>query len=114
MKNKVSKLNDIFGGAEKVITNDESPMDMDFYRKNFGKIVVVIILLLGYIQLRYEYEDCLAHISALKKERNDVRYTSIEKWGILTLKNRPEVIRSQVANSQVDLKESDEPPVIIE
>lgn len=87
---------------------------MDFYHKNFGKILVVIILLLSYIQLRYEYEDCLANISALKKERNDVRYTSIEKWGILTLRNRPEAIRSRVASSDVNLKESDEPPVIIE
>lgn len=89
-------------------------MNMDFYHKNFGKILVVIILLLSYIQLRYEYEDCLANISALKKERNDVRYTSIEKWGILTLRNRPEAIRSRVASSDVNLKESDEPPVIIE
>ena len=89
-------------------------MSMDFYHKNFGRILVVIILLLSYIELRYEYEDCLATISSLKKERNDVRYTSIEKWGILTLRNRPEVIRSQVAHSEVNLIESDEPPVIIE
>lgn len=89
-------------------------MNTDFYHKNFGKILVVIILLLSYIQLRYEYEDSLANISALKKERNDVRYTSIEKWGILTLRNRPEVIREKVASSDVNLIESDEPPVIIE
>lgn len=109
----MSKLNSIFGGAEKVISNDDSPMNMDFYNKNFGRIIVVIILLLSYIQLRYEYEDCLANISALKKERNDVRYTSIEKWGILTLRNRPETIRNKVASSEVKLIESDEPPVIV-
>ncbi len=110
----MSKLNNIFGGAEKVIANDDSPMSMDFYHKNFGRILVVIILLLGYIQLRYEYEDSLAEISNLKKERNDVRYTSIEKWGILTLRNRPEEIRSKVAGSEVNLIESDEPPTVIE
>lgn len=110
----MSKLNNIFGGAEKVFSNDDSPMNMDFYHKNFGRILVVIILLLGYIQLRYEYEDRLATISNLKKERNDVRYTSIEKWGILTLKNRPEEIRAKVASSEVNLVESDEPPVVID
>ena len=110
----MSNLNDIFGKAEKAISNDDSPMNMDFYHRNFGRILVVIILLLSYIQLRYEYEDSLASISALKKERNDVRYTSIEKWGILTLRNRPEAIRSRVAVSEVNLQECDEPPVIIE
>ena len=97
-----------------MISNDDSPMNMEFYHKNFGRILVVIILLLGYIQLRYEYENSLAEISNLKKVRNDVRYTSIEKWGILTLRNRPEAIRSKVAGSEVKLIESDEPPVIIE
>ncbi len=110
----MSKLNNILGGAEKVFANDDSPMNMDFYHKYFGRILLVVILLLGYIQLRYEYEDCLANISALKKERNDVRYTHIEKWGILTLRNRPEVIRSKVASSEVKLIESDEPPVVVE
>lgn len=110
----MSNLNNIFGKAEKAISNDDSPMNMDFYHKNFGRILVVIILLLSYIQLRYEYEDSLANINALKRERNDVRYTSIEKWGILTLRNRPEEIRSKVASSEVKLIQSDEPPVIIE
>ncbi len=110
----MSNLNNIFGKAEKAISNDDSPMNMDFYHKNFGRILVVIILLLSYIQLRYEYEDSLANINALKRERNDVRYTSIEKWGILTLRNRPEEIRAKVASSEVKLIQSDEPPVIIE
>ena len=71
------------------------------------------ILLISYIQLRYEYEDHIIAIARLKNERNDVRYTSIEKWGDLTLRNRPEVIKKQVANSDVNLIESDEPAVII-
>ena len=42
-----------------------------------------------------------------------MRYTSIEKWGDLTLRNRPEVIKQKVADSDVNLIESDEPAVII-
>ena len=42
-----------------------------------------------------------------------MRYTSIEKWGDLTVRNRPEVIKEKVADSDVDLIESDEPVVII-
>ena len=84
-----------------------------FFEGHFQKIIVVIILLISYIQLRYEYEDHIIAIARLKNERNDVRYTSIEKWGDLTLRNRPEVIKQKVADSDVNLIESDEPAVII-
>ena len=59
------------------------------------------------------FEDHIIAIARLKNERNDVRYTSIEKWGDLTVRNRPEVIKEKVADSDVDLIESDEPVVII-
>lgn len=105
---------DIFNEAGKVIKDDESPLNMKFYEQHFGKIVVVVILLLCYINLRYEYEERILSIGRLKKERNHVRYTSIEKWGVLTLQNRPEVIREKIVNSKVDLVVSDESPVEID
>ena len=107
----MAKKFSILNNAGKVIEDDNALFNKEFYEKHFGKILVVIILLMSYVQLRYEYEDCLVSISRLKQERNDVRYTSIEKWGILTLRNRPEKIREQVANSGVGLIESDERPV---
>ena len=97
-----------------MISDDQNLLfSKKFYEQNFQKILLVIILLISYIQLRYEYEDHIIAIARLKNERNDVRYTSIEKWGDLTVRNRPEVIKDKVADSDVDLIESDEPVVII-
>lgn len=99
--------------ASKVLTSETTVLDKTFFEKNFKKILLAVILLLSYIQLRYEYEDRLLSIGRLKAERNDVRYTCIEKWSTLTKENRPEHIRESVARSSVHLIESDERPVII-
>ena len=97
-----------------MISDDQNLLfSKKFYEQNFQKILFIIILLISYIQLRYEYEDHIIAIARLKNERNDVGYTSIEKWGDLTTRNRPEVIKEKVADSDVDLIESDEPVVII-
>lgn len=109
----MSKFSDIFEEVHNAIVSNDSN-GKEFLHRNFGKILVVILLLMSYIQLRYEYEDCLTEISRLKAQRNDQRYTSIEKWGILTLKNRPEHIIEEVSKSNIELIESDEPPVIID
>ena len=109
----MSKFNDIFDEVSGLIQSNDSS-GKEFLHRNFVKILVVILLLMSYIQLRYEYEDCLTEISKLKTQRNDQRYTSIEKWGILTLKNRPEHIIEEVSKNNIELIESDEPPVIID
>lgn len=109
----MSKLNNIFEEVSDIISSNDSS-GKEFLHRNFGKILVVVLLLMGYIQLRYEYEDCLTEINKLKIERNDQRNTSIEKWGILTLKNRPEHIIEEVSKSNIELIESDEPPVVVD
>lgn len=109
----MSKLNDIFDEVSGIIQSNDSS-GKEFLHRNFGKILVVILLLMSYIQLRYEYEECLTEINRLKITRNDQRYTSIEKWGILTLKNRPEHIIEEVSKNNIELIESDEPPVTID
>jgi len=110
----MAKKFNILNNAGKVIEDDNALFNKEFYEKHFGKILIVIILLMSYVQLRYEYEDCLVTINQLKKERNDLRYTSIEKWGELTQRNRSEDIRRQVAASEVKLIESDERPVRVD
>lgn len=99
--------------ANKLNEDDSSFMNRAFIEQHLGKILMTVILLLTYIQLRYEYEDRILSIANLKTELNDVRYTSVEKWGRLTQKASPEVIRAKVAESTVNLIESDEPPVRI-
>lgn len=98
----------------RLLSDDQNPIfNKTFWKENFLKIIIVVILLVFYIQQRYAYEDHIVNIARLKNERNDVRYTSIEKWGVLTIRNRPEAIKRKVADSNVDLIESDEPAVIL-
>lgn len=109
----MAKRFNIINEAGKVIDEDKSFMNRAFIEKNFGKIVLVIILLLTYIQMRYEYEDRIVTIAKLKRELSDIRYTSVEDWGRLTKAARPEVIREKIRQNNVELIESDEPPVRI-
>lgn len=93
--------------------NLNNPLKGDFFKNNFGKIIIVVILLLSYIDLRYEYEEAISKLGKLKQELADVRYTSIARWGELTGKNKPEVIRLKVAESDIELQPTDEPPILI-
>lgn len=104
---------DIPNQADKLKDDESSFINHAFIEKHLGKILMVVILLLTYIQLRYEYEDRILNIARLKVELNDVRYTSVEIWGRLTQKASPQAIRAKVAESTVDLIESDEPPIRI-
>lgn len=106
-------IQNVTEGFGKLISNEDSLINKKFIEQNFKKIIIAIILLMSYIQLRYNYENHLVNIGKLKQERNDVRYTSIEKWSILTVRNRPDVIRAKVAQTSVQLRESNESPVIV-
>lgn len=86
----------------------------DFYQRHSKKIFCVIVLLILYINLRYECDEALFRINKLKRELADTRYTSIARWGELTGKNKPETVRRKVAESHVRLITSDEPPTVIE
>ncbi len=86
----------------------------DFYLRYSKKIFCVVILLILYINLRYECEEAIYRIDKLKVELKDLRYTSIARWGELTGKNKPEIIRRKVSENHVNLITSDEPATIID
>lgn len=106
----MSKLDELLEGAGKAFEEDESPISMSFYKRNGGKMLLVIVLLLIYIELRYDYEEAIRQLDKMKSELVDVRYRCVAEWGELTSKNRPESIRLRVAQSEVELENADEPP----
>lgn len=105
-------MNFDFEKLEKIEVND-TPLSTSFYKKHFGKIIIVVILLMSYIDLRYEYEEAIYKLGQLKTQLDEARYTSIARWGELTRKNKPEVIRLKVAESSVELIPTDEPPILV-
>lgn len=96
-----------------LLEQSESPLSIDRIQKHFGKILVFVLLLLVYIDLRYEYDQAVCELASLKEKLEDERYTNIEEWGRLTAKNRPETIRLSVASNSVELENNVEPPYLV-
>lgn len=107
------KISDVAESLSNAIEAYDTPLSGDFYKKHFGKMIIVGILLMSYIDLRYEYEDAIYQLDKLKTELDEVRYTSIARWGELTGKNKPEVVRQKVAESDIELIPTDEPPILV-
>ena len=41
------------------LENYDTPLSVSFYKKHFGKMLLVAILLMSYINLRYECEEAI-------------------------------------------------------
>lgn len=110
----MSKFEDLINNADKALGTSDSIVSMDFIRSHAKHIVATVILLLLFTSLRYQYEGLVADVAKLKKELNDVRYTSIEKWGILTTRHNRQALKKKVEENNIKLIESDEPAVSLD
>lgn len=109
MKEKFSSMVD---SVQDILSTSATPFSPDFYRKHLGKVILVLFLIYSYVQLRYSYDQAIAQVAELKDTLADVRYTSIAKWGELTRKNKPEIVRSKISDN-AQLISADEPPIIV-
>ena len=107
------KLNNWRSQFHQVLDGSSSPFSEEFYHKHLGKLIIALLLLYIHIQMRYTYEQTISQLAELKTELADVRYTSIAKWGELTRKNKPEIVRSMISQN-ADLISADEPPVKVD
>ena len=108
------KISNVADSISDAIETYETLLSGAFYKKHFGKMIIVGILLMSYIDLRYEYEAAIYKLGQLKTQLDEVRYTSIARWGELTGKNKPEVVRLKVAESDIELIPTDEPPILVD
>lgn len=111
----MGKINNILDSTRRTIAVETKKglksMDPENISNNFGSILTLLFLLMAFVELRYECEEKLTEISRLKRELNDVRYTSIERWGDLTTLNNRVNIRKTIIKNNINLIESDEPAV---
>lgn len=97
-----------------IFEGNESPLSKEVIRTHFKKILVVVLMLMFYIELRYEYEQAVSDLATLKTTLDDERYRNIEDWGELTRRNRPDVIRRRAEESiNQQLETSSEPPYMV-
>lgn len=111
----MGKINNILDSTRRTIAVETKKglkqMDPENISNNFGSILTLLFLLMAFVELRYECEEKLTEIASLKRELNDVRYTSIERWGDLTTLNNRVNIRKTIIKNNINLIESDEPAV---
>ena len=106
MQNWKSQFHEALDGSS-------SPFSPEFYHKHLNKLMIVLMLLYFHIQMRYTYEETITQLAELKMQLAEVRYTSIAKWGELTRKNKPEIVRSKISQN-ADLISADEPPIVVD
>ena len=111
MKQKLQNWSEQF--SQTLGGSSSSPFSEEFYHKHLGKLIVVLLLFYCHIQMRYTYEETISQLAELKTQLAEVRYTSIAKWGELTSKNKPEIVRSKISQN-ADLISADEPPILVE
>lgn len=107
----LDKFSQTLTGDGSIAEKTPSLLTRDFIIRHAAKLSVAIIAAWFYIGLRYNCEASLVHLNQLKEELNDVRYTTIARWGELTGKNKPDIIRKKVLESDIALEATDEPPI---
>ncbi len=107
----LDKFSQALTSEDSIAEKTPSLLTRDFIIKHAAKLGIIIVAAWLYIGLRYNCEASLYHLNQLKEELNDVRYTTIARWGELTGKNKPDIIRRKVLQSDITLEAADEPPI---
>ena len=104
------RIREMMDGVNRTIEQSQSPISTDWFKRHWLKVGTLVIVAWCYIDLRYECEQAIVESTRLQEQLNDVRYTTITRWGELTGKNKPEIIRRKVAEADVELHATDDPP----
>ena len=106
----IQRISDIVNSVNRFIEQSQDIVSKDWFQNYWPKVLLFVIAAWCYIDLRYECESAIYENNRLQEQLKDVRYTTIARWGELTGKNKPEVIRRKVAEASVELHATDEPP----
>ena len=79
----------------------------DFFRRQAGLLFLIMVLIIIYINNRYECQLQLIEIDNLKKELIDIKYDA------LTERSRQSRIEEYIATKESDLQTSTNPPYLL-
>lgn len=85
----------------------------DFFRRQAGLLFLIIVLIIIYINNRYECQMQLIEIDNLKKELTDIKYDALTRSSELMERSRQSRIEEYISNKESDLQTSTHPPYLI-
>lgn len=85
----------------------------DFFRRQAGLLFLIIVLIIIYINNRYECQMQLIEIDNLKKELTDIKYDALTRSSELMERSRQSRIEEYISSKESDLQTSTHPPYLI-
>ena len=84
----------------------------DFFRRQAGLLFLIMVLIIIYINNRYECQLQLIEIDNLKKELIDIKYDALTRSSELMERSRQSRIEEYIATKESDLQTSTNPPSV--
>ena len=85
----------------------------DFFRRQAGLLFLIMVLIIVYINNRYECQQQLIEIDNLKKQLTDIKYDALTRSSELMERSRQSRIEEYIATKESDLQTSTHPPYLI-
>lgn len=85
----------------------------DFFRRQAGMLFLIMVLIIIYINNRYECQQQLIEIDNLKKELTDIKYDALTRSSELMERIRQSRIEEYISTRESDLQTSTNPPYLI-
>ncbi len=85
----------------------------DFFRRQAGLLFLIMVLIIIYINNRYECQLQLIEIDNLKKELIDIKYDAPTRSSELMERSRQSRIEEYIATKESDLQTSTNPPYLL-
>lgn len=85
----------------------------EFFRRQVKLLVLVMVLVIFYINNRYECQQQMIRIEELKKDLTDIKYDALTRSSELMEHSRQSRIEEYIATQQSDLQSATTPPYLI-
>ena len=85
----------------------------EFFRRQVKLLVLVMVLVIFYINNRYECQQQMIRIEELKKDLTDIKYDALTRSSELMEHSRQSRIEEYIATKQSDLQSATTPPYLI-
>ncbi len=88
-------------------------LDSDFMRRQARLLVLIMVLVIFYINNRYECQKQLIEIDRLEKELTDVKYDALTRKSELMERSRQSKIEEFIKETDSELQIATTPPYLI-
>lgn len=85
----------------------------EFFRRQTKLLVLIMVLIIFYINNRYECQQQMIRIEELKKDLTDIKYDALTRSSELMEHSRQSRIEEYIATQKSDLQIATTPPYLI-